>query len=148
MIRRPPRSTLFPYTTLFRSVDRGAPELLDLAHGDLRPVELGEEERHPTERLRRVARGGAGEEQDVGRLARVRVPHLATVDDVAVALLLGSRLDARGVGPGVRLGDAERHDDLARRDPWQAFRLERPAPALDHRPRGETIGMDRLVDRR
>src|SRR3989442_2038818 len=57
MIRRPPRSTLFPYTTLFRSVDRGAPELLDLAHGDLRPVELGEEERHPTERLRRVARG-------------------------------------------------------------------------------------------
>src|SRR3712207_6864525 len=24
MIRRPPRSTLFPYTTLFRSVDRGA----------------------------------------------------------------------------------------------------------------------------
>src|SRR5437016_10078471 len=23
MIRRPPRSTLFPYTTLFRSVDRG-----------------------------------------------------------------------------------------------------------------------------
>src|SRR3712207_8149060 len=25
MIRRPPRSTLFPYTTLFRSVVRGAP---------------------------------------------------------------------------------------------------------------------------
>src|SRR2546422_1775562 len=31
MIRRPPRSTLFPYTTLFRS--RGlADDLLDLAH--------------------------------------------------------------------------------------------------------------------
>src|SRR2546430_8739113 len=26
MIRRPPRSTLFPYTTLFRSADRGAVE--------------------------------------------------------------------------------------------------------------------------
>src|SRR2546422_1566905 len=25
MIRRPPRSTLFPYTTLFRSHDRGGP---------------------------------------------------------------------------------------------------------------------------
>src|SRR2546425_10109992 len=25
MIRRPPRSTLFPYTTLFRSLERGAP---------------------------------------------------------------------------------------------------------------------------
>src|SRR3712207_9002270 len=34
MIRRPPRSTLFPYTTLFRS-GRGArgPGRLDLAHG-------------------------------------------------------------------------------------------------------------------
>src|SRR5258707_10670366 len=35
MIRRPPRSTLFPYTTLFRSVCRGqrvADRVLDLAH--------------------------------------------------------------------------------------------------------------------
>src|SRR2546429_4336474 len=31
MIRRPPRSTLFPYTTLFRSPAR-------LAHGAVRPV--------------------------------------------------------------------------------------------------------------
>src|SRR3712207_9205062 len=30
MIRRPPRSTLFPYTTLFRSVFNGVP---DLANG-------------------------------------------------------------------------------------------------------------------
>src|SRR2546430_12728337 len=30
MIRRPPRSTLFPYTTLFRSLD-GAPSLPNLA---------------------------------------------------------------------------------------------------------------------
>src|SRR3712207_8496962 len=30
MIRRPPRSTLFPYTTLFRSLDAGAQR----AHGD------------------------------------------------------------------------------------------------------------------
>src|SRR3712207_7579138 len=41
MIRRPPRSTLFPYTTLFRSVDgRQAPALRGRADGDrheLRP---------------------------------------------------------------------------------------------------------------
>src|SRR2546422_5484204 len=30
MIRRPPRSTLFPYTTLFRSVRRGLPPRADL----------------------------------------------------------------------------------------------------------------------
>src|SRR5438034_7714963 len=28
MLRRPPRSTLFPYTTLFRSVEDGGPEQL------------------------------------------------------------------------------------------------------------------------
>src|SRR5256884_2665156 len=35
MIRRPPRSTLFPYTTLFRSGERDRPRFdLDLLHGD------------------------------------------------------------------------------------------------------------------
>src|SRR3712207_8922917 len=29
MIRRPPRSTLFPYTTLFRSLDNSAPSGVD-----------------------------------------------------------------------------------------------------------------------
>src|SRR5438034_1902989 len=38
MIRRPPRSTLFPYTTLFRSHRRGAPcdpgqQLVHVEHG-------------------------------------------------------------------------------------------------------------------
>src|SRR2546423_6634861 len=34
MIRRPPRSTLFPYTTLFRSLDH-APRVIVSAHGRL-----------------------------------------------------------------------------------------------------------------
>src|SRR3712207_8231563 len=33
MIRRPPRSTLFPYTTLFRSVDDGAGRRRDYRRG-------------------------------------------------------------------------------------------------------------------
>src|SRR2546422_6559188 len=32
MIRRPPRSTLFPYTTLFRSADRKKVDVLDDHH--------------------------------------------------------------------------------------------------------------------
>src|SRR5256886_7627910 len=32
MIRRPPRSTLFPYTTLFRSAARGGVEAADEVH--------------------------------------------------------------------------------------------------------------------
>src|SRR5258708_27382962 len=37
MIRRPPRSTLFPYTTLFRS-PQVAERILYLAHWDTRPT--------------------------------------------------------------------------------------------------------------
>src|SRR3712207_9013978 len=33
MIRRPPRSTLFPYTTLFRSLDEGVAETLAATPG-------------------------------------------------------------------------------------------------------------------
>src|SRR3712207_7562907 len=36
MIRRPPRSTLFPYTTLFRSLVDEALQHLQLAHGTTR----------------------------------------------------------------------------------------------------------------
>src|SRR2546430_4395620 len=42
MIRRPPRSTLFPYTTLFRSIVRGAElEPRDVAQAGDRAVGLG-----------------------------------------------------------------------------------------------------------
>src|SRR2546425_4499538 len=66
MIRRPPRSTLFPYTTLFRSTVRRGPgqSLLpgapagqgsDLSGGDL----LGQpaHDRYPRQRLRRRGDG-------------------------------------------------------------------------------------------
>src|SRR3712207_8511973 len=68
MIRRPPRSTLFPYTTLFRSADDLAAadaatrHLID--HGHRRVAFLGSELWNPTTRLRlagyrrRVTRSG------------------------------------------------------------------------------------------
>src|SRR5256885_7806630 len=78
MIRRPPRSTLFPYTTLFRSEHRGdAPVDLDLAlrrrHG-------------PGNQLEQGALAGAVSAHDAERLAAVDVernaaqrPELAVV---------------------------------------------------------------------
>src|SRR3712207_9556117 len=39
MIRRPPRSTLFPYTTLFRSGEHGQPALREL-HADVLEIVL------------------------------------------------------------------------------------------------------------
>src|SRR2546430_5998439 len=56
MIRRPPRSTLFPYTTLFRS----------LALGDLRRGEGGE----LRERRHRLARQVTAHEETVRELQR------------------------------------------------------------------------------
>src|SRR2546426_6752053 len=41
MIRRPPRSTLFPYTTLFRSHRRGGPLAPVLGPGDRREAPRG-----------------------------------------------------------------------------------------------------------
>src|SRR2546427_9637136 len=74
MIRRPPRSTLFPYTTLFRSLDpeegEGATGLAAQAEAALAPVErlapelarAGDELRDVELRLREAASGLRSEE--------------------------------------------------------------------------------------
>src|SRR5256712_7441470 len=58
MIRRPPRSTLFPYTTLFRSIDRAPDDLGDAGRGQMghllaadhehRAVQAGRQDRKST----------------------------------------------------------------------------------------------------
>src|SRR2546426_11476129 len=60
MIRRPPRSTLFPYTTLFRSVPRG------------RPPESEERRREGARRDRRAAAPGGAQLRDEVRRDRRR----------------------------------------------------------------------------
>src|SRR2546430_5462090 len=61
MIRRPPRSTLFPYTTLFRSPvsDAGVP-------GAAAPAGLAAVERAPAARMPSAAGGRCGREALVG----------------------------------------------------------------------------------
>src|SRR2546430_13072097 len=49
MIRRPPRSTLFPYTTLFRSAT--SPRTLDWLSADLEPRHRGERSEEHTSEL-------------------------------------------------------------------------------------------------
>src|SRR2546430_3497294 len=58
MIRRPPRSTLFPYTTLFRSLDRFGPppteaeQLFDVVHLRVAARSLGVEKLEAGEGVR------------------------------------------------------------------------------------------------
>src|SRR2546430_14389360 len=67
MIRRPPRSTLFPYTTLFRShASEGDPEVrlrTHLLHVGCRPAHLAREhiELHQQHRLADPAQAGVDE---------------------------------------------------------------------------------------
>src|SRR5690242_21548450 len=69
MIRRPPRSTLFPYTTLFRS-------LHDLVHAD-----VGKQQDIGCERAQGFDPGaralGLGEKRHAGRLPARRVGRVA-----------------------------------------------------------------------
>src|SRR3712207_9393594 len=82
MIRRPPRSTLFPYTTLFRSV---------LAVGAVRPDLDGRVDRlHRARELAQVARvvGGGGPpvvRSLVALVADLPVPDAVPLDHVGVA---------------------------------------------------------------
>src|SRR5438034_2896920 len=75
MIRRPPRSTLFPYTTLFRSEERALPEIT--------PFGLAEEERA-------VAGRAGGEEQcrDGEQRSEEDTSELQSHSDLVCRLLL------------------------------------------------------------
>src|SRR3712207_8110864 len=58
MIRRPPRSTLFPYTTLFRSRRLGAPSRPPTPEGASRVAEQREGPDRRPDRRRQGRRGG------------------------------------------------------------------------------------------
>src|SRR5256886_8607805 len=70
MIRRPPRSTLFPYTTLFRSIER--PQRQDLVAPPLDP----RRRRHP-EPVHVEDAAAHAELRDLGDRRHARVAHLA-----------------------------------------------------------------------
>src|SRR3712207_8349874 len=70
MIRRPPRSTLFPYTTLFRSADRpaGARRVERHEPRDAAARRVRRRERDAQQRPRVGPGGGAGEDRKSTRL--------------------------------------------------------------------------------
>src|SRR3712207_7683210 len=71
MIRRPPRSTLFPYTTLFRSEDVRIPEQhVPHVSRQLVPAHLLEQREASRRRLERDRRRSAREEPGVVRRER------------------------------------------------------------------------------
>src|SRR3712207_736415 len=77
MIRRPPRSTLFPYTTLFRSEDEGSvtDEYRRKIDEAGMPEAVREQAERELDRLERVGEGGGGE----GQMIRTYLDWLVSV---------------------------------------------------------------------
>src|SRR2546425_12574393 len=107
MIRRPPRSTLFPYTTLFRSLAAG---LWAAAVRELRTSIAVDSGRAPPWGLLPRALLGAGDTTaagDAAAMAARRFPEEERVVDGAVAGLVAGRpgregrtIPPAGAGPG------------------------------------------------
>src|SRR3712207_8117247 len=72
MIRRPPRSTLFPYTTLFRSRHEGLPGGGDGRRGRGAAPGLGRRLQRPRERRRLLPARAAGAGEGCGDEGPVR----------------------------------------------------------------------------
>ena len=73
-----------------------------------RVTQVDQQHRHaPAGLVDRIARRGAHQQQQQVGMLDARDEYLLTVDDEIVAVALRASLDARGVGAGRRLGDAE-----------------------------------------
>src|SRR5260221_7353460 len=83
MIRRPPRSTLFPYTTLFRSLARGE-------HTDAILTRLGPPSRKPARVVALTGGAGVGKSSLTGKLIRSEehTSELQSHSDLVCRLLL------------------------------------------------------------
>src|SRR2546426_3610692 len=115
MIRRPPRSTLFPYTTHFRSPDRQRSDLLA-------PARAGVAGHWPRAATRHGIRPGR---RDDGAPVGLGVPARAPP---------GPRPYAGRPGPAGGCGSAARRRDA--RDPRSRVRPLPPYPAADAHPAG------------
>src|SRR5256886_17570304 len=102
MIRRPPRSTLFPYTTLFRSdaLALSARELGDRTIGEIQRVDFLERRVRALQIVRPLQRP----ETEMGRAPHQR--NLAGGEREIVRRILGQERDPAGAGrarePGPR----------------------------------------------
>src|SRR3712207_5854558 len=125
MVRRPPRSTLFPYTTLFRSTDR---------RRVTRRVTFGELSDDSNRLANALRSRGVGEGDRVGialpQRPETAVAHIAVYKLGAIAVPLSTRFGPEAMA--VRLDDAEPAVVIADREleGIETIDVDRELPAL------------------
>src|SRR5256885_7330341 len=94
MIRRPPRSPLFPYTTLFRSAQVSAPQLHEIMVGRGLQAEYYREARQqpPSEEIKVEARGLAAAGAYRGVDLKIRAGEIVGIADRKSTRLNSSHL--------------------------------------------------------
>src|SRR5256885_11727847 len=101
MIRRPPRSTLFPYTTLFRSEGRSLIGLVRVRrherdHGRVAPARRADDVRR-LEDLRRVLRAGLPRPLRAGLRSEEHTSELQSPCNLVCRLLLEKKHETASV---------------------------------------------------
>src|SRR5256885_1915714 len=124
MIRRPPRSTLFPYTTLFRSESDDGQHLAE-HHAGVRGIGGGEPAAAPGDEAEQRQRADARQqEHDEEPRAHGQARHAAHRAEVAGRKELRQLVPPAGLGPGEHAG---RPDDGADRVRGSRAPHDRPA---------------------
>src|SRR3989454_4653710 len=135
MIRRPPRSTLFPYTTLFRSVIRATVQALskqDYWSGRLEIIVIND-----------------GSTDHTGRLVEDMMAQAPTLKLVNIPAANGARGKARALNEGLKVaqGDVIAVYDADNTPEPDALRLL-VVQLLRHAELGAALGKFRTVNRR
>src|SRR2546422_9762458 len=119
MIRRPPRSTLFPYTTLFRSIRRIEGARVGVRHASARGVEEIDDRRDRMTDAREGPEAGEEAEQR-GAYPGTELQALPLLHELPVRVLIAQQERPRGGGvhdrhAGLHLPAAR--EDLRQVDP-------------------------------
>jgi len=129
MIRRPPRSTLFPYTTLFRSGPKAHGEVLSVAYA------------------------GAGQHQDAGAKMTHAAPETTSIIDSKSISKDGGRTTYRGLvkvnegAHGVKSHvrcDALILDDHSRSDTYPTMEIDEADARIGHEATITKVGDDQI----
>src|SRR2546426_2102699 len=125
MIRRPPRSTLFPYTTLFRSISEELGVKLENTVLD----DLGHAKRIVIDKDNTTIIGGKGKQPDIqGRIGQIKAAIEKSTSDYDKEKLQERLAKLAGGGAGVKVGRATQVQKEEEKAPGEGAPHATPAP--------------------